>query len=144
MNRIKQKVDVAYTDTDSIIIQKKDLNKIKEIIHPNKIGYLKIEYECVYISPTVKIRSDYKKKENEYINKIKGINRNKIYLTNKKITNIYLNKIKNKNKNNILISNEYTELKKSIKTLDIEVKQKTIKLKLEYNKRIKIFDKKGI
>jgi len=45
MQSLKDKLDIYYIDTDSIIIARKDLSKIKDLIDPEKIGYLKIEGE---------------------------------------------------------------------------------------------------
>jgi hypothetical protein len=42
MNQIKHKVDIYYSDTDSIFIDKKDLNKIYSYLDDFEIGKFKI------------------------------------------------------------------------------------------------------
>lgn len=41
--RIAQKENVYYTDTDSLIVTKEGYEKLRSLIHPNRLGALKIE-----------------------------------------------------------------------------------------------------
>jgi hypothetical protein len=49
MNKIKRLVNIYYSDTDSIYIEKKDLYKISQFVNPTELGKFKIEREFKYI-----------------------------------------------------------------------------------------------
>lgn len=49
INKIKRIIDIYYSDTDSIYIDKKDINKISEYISQTELGKFKIEREYKYI-----------------------------------------------------------------------------------------------
>lgn len=140
MQKIKDLVNVYYMDTDSIVIDKKDLYKLTNLIDSNKLGYLKLEGEYnegIFIAPKVYLL----KKDNEYTIKIKGINNNDITVSPEEIKNLFQTKLKkDQNKVNMNIKKVLNFIRdRSNYSIYSDVND--LKLTFDYDKREKIYKK---
>lgn len=148
INKIKRIIDIYYSDTDSIYIDKKDLEKIKEYISQTELGKFKIEREYKYIIFIALKTYIGKTIENKWIFKAKSMNIQELESKSVYINDYFykewfikiLNKL-NYNSNNsikIIIKRSFN---KDIKTFSIFVRNQEIIYELNYDKRKKIYKK---
>ena len=138
MQKIKDIVDVVYSDTDSIVFFKKDLLKLTFLIDPLLIGGLKLEgfYETAcFLAP----KTYFLQKKNIYIFKMKGIDRQSLSLSDNFLKLYFLNILKNEYQFKL---SEFTinSFLKNIHSLD--VLEKSILRSYEFNslKRVKVLN----
>ncbi len=140
MHSLKKIVDFVYTDTDSLVVESNDLPKLNHLIDTNDLGMLKVEGfydEGVFLSHKVYAL----KKGDTYVFKLRGVKREHI---NKSDVSLF----------NLMRSNLYQDLDLSINTSnifsrdikDFSIKQieRSLKYSFVFDKRSKIFDKKGL
>lgn len=148
INKIKRKINIYYSDTDSIYIDKKDINKIQEYTSQTELGKFKIEREYKYIIFIALKTYIGKTTQNEWIFKAKSINIKELELKTVYI-NDYFYKYWFKIIYNKLIFNSNYNVKinikrifnKDIKNFTIQEKNVEIVFELNYDKRKKIFKK---
>lgn len=142
MQNLKEIVKVYYVDTDAIVIEKKDLEKIKDLIDEKVFGKLKIVAEmeeAVFLAPKCYA---YRNKENyEFI--IKGVNSKDIKYEDKDLFAKFLGKLK-RGSTDCLEITRVDNFKRASKTLDIGTESRTLNFTLEYDKREKIYNEEGI
>lgn len=148
INKIKRKIDIYYSDTDSIYIDKKDLSKISEYISKTELGKFKIEREYKYIIFIALKTYIGKTTEKKWIFKAKGIPIQELelktgYLNDyfyKEWFKIISNKLKYNNKYNIKVIMKKS-FNKELKTFSIFERNQEIMFEFNYDKRKKIYKK---
>lgn len=142
MQKLKDLVNVYYMDTDSIVIEKKDLPKLTNLIDSSKLGYLKIEGEYsegIFVAPKVYLL----KKDDTYTIKIKGISNKDLGASPKEIENLFKTKLKkDENKLSMHIKRVLNFIRDR-SDYSIYSAESELKLTLDYDKREKIY-KNGI
>lgn len=145
MQKIKDTVNVIYTDTDSIIIERKDLQKLVELdlIHPTTMGKFKIVEEAeegIFIAPKTYL---LKSGEN-YTRVLKGINLKDLEgkITDQELHDIFKKKLIENSEAELTIK-RHNYFQKNTKTLQMSEKEQILTFSLNFNKRKKIY-KNGI
>lgn len=142
MQELKEKVDIYYVDTDAIVIKKKDLEKIKEYLDEKALGKLKIVTEmdeAIFIAPKCYA---YKNKEGYHF-VIKSLKRADIDLDDAKLYNFFMKKLKNNNEET-LKGTRINDFARNKLNFEINSQTESLSLKLNYDKREKIYDENNI
>lgn len=140
MQTLKDKVDIYYMDTDSIIIAKNDLYKIKDLLDQDKLGYLKIESEWdygIFIAPKVYIL----KKNDQFKITIKGIKQEELKINNEDLLSLFEKKLKLDTSTVSISFKRILNFIRNLTKLSITSNEVNLKLTLDYNKREKIYIK---
>lgn len=142
IQNLKELVKVYYVDTDAIVIEKKDLEKIKYLIDDKALGKLKIVTEmdeAVFLAP--KCYAYRNKGKYEFI--IKGVNSKDIKYEDKELFEKFLAKLE-RGSTDYLEINRVNNFKRDAKTLNIGAETITLNFTLEYDKREKVYNEEGI
>ena len=138
MQRLKSLVDVLYSDTDSLVIERKDLPKLIDWIDPDKLGYLKVEGEYTYgifIAPKVYLL----KKNDQYIIKIKGVKYDGLTLSPSVVEEFFRKKLQ-ENESGVSISIERVkDFVRNHQDFTIHTAREMLNITLDYDKREKIY-----
>lgn len=139
LQNYKERVDVLYSDTDSIIIEKLNINLlIDDISSDYSMGKFKVEGlwdEGYFIGSKIYAL----RKGNIFKIIIKGIDCKKLLLNDLQIFNLFKN-IVNQDLNEGLVYNKQNLFKKDLNMYTINTDNSKLNLTLNYDKRLKVFE----
>ena len=143
MHILKQKINFIYTDTDSIFLLAKDLNRLSAELDPVNLGHLKVQgfyKEGIFLAPkayALKIDDS----NSRFLFKLKGLPRDSIIKNDSELYNFMLQFLNTPASLEISFN---TLFSKNIKNFTVNQIDFLFRFAYNYDKRNKVYDSNGI